>query len=103
MTLPLRPSSTAPKTPGTAPTPPPAPTDPSPASVDRTASANRLRDYLEANPTRVAFGWKNNPSAEVYAFQVAMDFDQDDRDGILGPQVRRAGKTVGVSFPPRPS
>ncbi len=58
-------------------------------------------DYSRsANPTRKAFGYKGSPSAPVVRFQAAASISTD---GIVGPGVRAAAKTYGVSLPGRPS
>lgn len=63
-------------------------------------AAERLRDFLRANPKAAAFGYKGRPSQPVRDFQGAAGLVAD---GILGPNTRSAAKAVGVTFPARPS
>jgi hypothetical protein len=88
------------------PAPDPAPSPaPNPHAKVETA-ANALRSYLVRNAGVIAaFGWKGHPSDAVAMFQrvVKANMIRDIAvDGILGPQVRGAGRMVGVNFPPRP-
>lgn len=59
-----------------------------------------LQRFLNAHPTREAFGYRGRPSAEVRGFQKIAGLTAD---GILGPDVRAAGASVNVVFPQRPS
>lgn len=103
VTLPLRPSADAVPPPAPPAPPPPAPRPPEvppPTEPEAALRGRELRDYLVANPTRAAFGYRNSPSAPVVRFQRAAGIADD---GILGPGVRAAGSTYGITFPARPS
>lgn len=107
---PPAPPEPPPAAPPAPPMPPPSPTEPArPVSVppaqqserDRLVQASvALRDYLIATPTIAAFGTADMPSPRVAAYQRIAKIDDD---GVLGPQVRAAGRSVGVEFPARPS
>jgi hypothetical protein len=81
------------------------PVDPPPAQDGTQAAADRAGVRAKAieldlflRSPQANFGVKNNPSAPVARFQEVAGLTVD---GILGPDVREAGRQVGVEFPPR--
>lgn len=83
------------------PAPPPTPAaQTAPAEPTPYELGMQLRQFLIANPTRKAFGYKNSPSEPVRRFQEATGLTTD---GILGNAVRSKGKELGITFPARPT
>lgn len=91
-------------------TPPPdakrAPIDlPAPPPTDdglakQVAAAKALLLFTRAIP-KSKWGSKGKPAPSVLAYQRAMGFEEQDQDGIYGPQVRAAAARVGVALPVR--
>lgn len=107
ITLPPRPpppqergDTSPPRPPSPPPAPPSVPEVPPTPEPEAAVRARELHDYLHANPTRAAFGYRNSPSAPVIRFQRAAGIDDD---GIVGPNVRAAAQVHNVSLPARPS
>lgn len=70
------------------------------STATRKQAAQLLNLFLSKNPTAAAFGFKGAPSRPVQQFQRKFGLTID---GIVGPDVRGAAASEGVSLPARPA